>query len=376
MKKKILSGLLAAVMVISLCAPTAFAAAGMSNFKPDKIYANNFKDVAAKDWYHENVKSAYEYGFMVGIGNGTFGPNANLKIIEAVVMADRIYSVYNYGSCDIPLGDEVWYSEYVDFAVKNRIIREGDFENYDAYATRAETAYIFGNALPSREFETLNSVTELPDVARGSKYADDILNFVRSGISIGIDRYGTFGPGELVSRAQAAAFSTRLAVKSLRLTFIQYKTMSAADGLITFDVPTRFVKYTYNQYPGMEFIQDPSTNTIVSVDTSALDVPGFQIDNLFTADAIKELYIKNLTNESSGTTVTSCTSQKVAFGVIHAYKSNIVTKNSGTTFYHTAYIFISGSNVYEFSVSGDTSGAMMNTIAGSVKVGGFAAKAI
>ena len=61
-------------VVLSL---SAFAA-----FEKTNTYDNNFSDVPETSWYAENVKTAYELGFMNGKSEGKFDPNAGVTVVE------------------------------------------------------------------------------------------------------------------------------------------------------------------------------------------------------------------------------------------------------------------------------------------------------
>ena len=85
MKKKILSLLLAVIMIISIM-PMCFAeetmaleekvtTAGLGNFKKTNIYsAGMFQDFLSSDWFASNVINAYELGLVKGTTAKGFAP--------------------------------------------------------------------------------------------------------------------------------------------------------------------------------------------------------------------------------------------------------------------------------------------------------------
>ena len=85
MKKTLICLFLAVVLSIS-----AFAA-----FEKTNTYQNNFNDVPETSWYAENVKTAYELGFMNGKAEGKFDPSGNVTVAEGITMASRIHAIYN-----------------------------------------------------------------------------------------------------------------------------------------------------------------------------------------------------------------------------------------------------------------------------------------
>jgi hypothetical protein len=64
-------------------------------FEKVNTYNNNFSDVADTAWYAQNVKTAYELGFMNGKSEGKFDPSGNVTVVEALTMASRLHAIYN-----------------------------------------------------------------------------------------------------------------------------------------------------------------------------------------------------------------------------------------------------------------------------------------
>lgn len=85
MKKTIICFFLAAVLSISTFA----------SFEKTATYENNFSDVPETAWYAENVKTAYELGFMNGKSEGLFDPAGNVTVAEGITMASRVHAIYN-----------------------------------------------------------------------------------------------------------------------------------------------------------------------------------------------------------------------------------------------------------------------------------------
>ena len=85
MKKIILCLALAVILSLS-----AFAA-----FEKTNTYDNNFSDVPETSWYAENVKTAFELGFMNGKSEGMFDPVGNVTVAEGITMASRVHAIYN-----------------------------------------------------------------------------------------------------------------------------------------------------------------------------------------------------------------------------------------------------------------------------------------
>jgi hypothetical protein len=172
-------------------------------------FAGTFTDVAGNAWYYNWVKLAYESGLMYGKDDSRFDPDGSLTLAEAIAMAARARSAYSGENKAFVHGD-IWYQAYVEYAVTNGIIREGDFSDYDAAATREEIAYIFARALPGEAYGTISTTTP-PDTS-DSPYSSEILTLYAAGILSGSDNSHTFYPASNVTRAEAATIICRLLI--------------------------------------------------------------------------------------------------------------------------------------------------------------------
>lgn len=246
--KRITTAILSAALIFSLSVPAMAAntikedvgqpqeqtttqpqSGSMDNFKSSSTYTG-FQDVATSDWFYSAVKTCYELDLMKGSSATTFNPKGNVTVAQVITMAARVHKIYHEGTGDFESVGSKWYQAYIDYAISNRIIGSKSFGgNYDRTATRAEMAGIFAHALPSNEFQAINSITALPDVTgdryventlaqRGTDYYDEILTLYNAGIIAGSDKYGTFNPNSPITRAESAAIINRVAVKSERKT--------------------------------------------------------------------------------------------------------------------------------------------------------------
>ncbi|MCF0150972.1 MAG: S-layer homology domain-containing protein [Firmicutes bacterium] len=198
----------------------------LKNFKARKNYYNGvFLDVGIGKtaWYDDNVKTVYRLGLMEG-NDGYFDPNGNITLAQAIAMACRLHNIYNGGNGAFSEGP-IWFSVYVNYAKKNGIIKNTDFNAvtkgnsaYSRYATRAEMAYIFCNAMPADALPKINRVTNIPDVYTSTKYMTSIYDLYQAGVCEG-DAKHRFYPNNNITRAEAAAIISRMADTSLRSRF-------------------------------------------------------------------------------------------------------------------------------------------------------------
>ncbi|MBQ4369681.1 MAG: S-layer homology domain-containing protein, partial [Oscillospiraceae bacterium] len=183
------------VMALAFCAPALAAKDSMSNFSRSKTYSNQYSDVSSSYWAYGAIKTCYETSLMQG-SDGTFKPTNNLTVAEALVMACRVHQIYHTGSNTLTNGTP-WYQPYIDYAISNSIINEGDFSSYTANITRADMAYIFSRALPTKELGKLNNIGEIPDLNDApERDRNPIALLYFSGILTGSDVYGTFHPND------------------------------------------------------------------------------------------------------------------------------------------------------------------------------------
>ncbi len=104
----------------------------------------------------------------------------------------------------------------MQYAVKNGIIRQGDFNNLNEFATRAETAYIFSNCVPKSEFPVLNFKHNLSDVVEDTGYGAYVYFLYRAGVLTMNDKKGRFYPDNMITRTEAAAIIGRIATPADR----------------------------------------------------------------------------------------------------------------------------------------------------------------
>ena len=181
-----------------------------------KVYqAGQFSDVDEGKWYgvqnQGTVRDAYQLGLMDGMGDGTFAPEGGLRVSEALKLACALRAAYTGDQIPAAAKGKSWYAPYVHYAVSNGMMEIGEFEDYAAYATRAQMAYLFAAALPE-DCLTLSDQAALPgDVTDSHRYARQIRLLYQAGVLQGEDSSGAFHGDSGITRAQAAAIISRLA---------------------------------------------------------------------------------------------------------------------------------------------------------------------
>lgn len=217
MKRKALlsrmTSLVLALLIAVSAAPAAAAAGGgMGNFKKVRDFPG-FSDVGPGAWYANDVRKAYELDLINGKGNGKFDPTGTLTVAEAITMGARVHAIY-FGNSLTP-GGSPWYANAVNYAIQAGIIKEGEYTDYTAMATRADLANLF-YSLPATEFPRINRIGFISDISPDTDYFHFIYLLYGAGVLTGSET-GAFQPNNPVTRAEAAAIINRAVLPESRV---------------------------------------------------------------------------------------------------------------------------------------------------------------
>ncbi len=114
MKRRMLSVLLLACMIVGMLPATAFAANG------DRL---PFTDVKQADWFYDEVQYVFENGLMSGTAEAKFQPNATLTRAMLVTVLYRLEGEpAASGSPFDDVGAGQWYTKAVTWAAENGIV--------------------------------------------------------------------------------------------------------------------------------------------------------------------------------------------------------------------------------------------------------------
>lgn len=178
-----------------------------------------FTDIDENAWYGANaegsVKEAFELKIVAGLGNRIFDPMGTLTVGQAIKMAAVVHNIY-YGGNGTFIQGSPWYKVYVDYAIEKGIVTEGLFSDYNRAITRAEMARVFASVLPQEVLPSINNIDHLQDVTTSTPYSDSIFTLYSTGVLFGRSTDGTFNPNDNITRAEATALITRLAVPTMR----------------------------------------------------------------------------------------------------------------------------------------------------------------
>jgi len=183
--------------------------------------ADEFRDLDKNAWYFTDqyIQLVYALGLMEGRGNGSFAPDANLNLAEAITLTVRLRDLYDGGTGYMSRSGAVWYEPYLEYAVGAGIVKEGRFKDLEKEATRAEMAELFAAALPKECYEKINRLSLLPDVSSSAAYFGAVLSLFNAGILQGDNESRTFRPNDSIRRSEVAAIITRMVIPDRRIEF-------------------------------------------------------------------------------------------------------------------------------------------------------------
>lgn len=228
MKRRVLSLFLTILLLAGIL--TGEARAGEDAFPKLRTYGGQFTDISPDDWYYDNVRALYELGLTNGQDGGRlFVPDSDMTVAEALTVAARLRSLYEYGGSETgpaSYGGGIWYMPYVRYLQARGVTGQEFAGAYEQSISRAQMAHILASALPQELFQPINgelvescyaSGAYIKDVTAATPYCEDILKLYQWGILSGMDRTGSFHPNENIPRCQAAAMVTRLVHSELRI---------------------------------------------------------------------------------------------------------------------------------------------------------------
>ena len=154
---------------------------------------------------------------MNGRDNGTFDPNGNVTLAEAITVASRVNALYNGKTIAAAAAGQKWYDTYVAYAQTAGIIKAGQFADVTRPATRSEVAVMFANAMPAAWFTAKNMFTSIPDVASSDAAYKQILTLYNAGVVVGVDDAYNFQPATNIKRSEISAIINRVVLPESRV---------------------------------------------------------------------------------------------------------------------------------------------------------------
>lgn len=177
----------------------------------------NFKDIT-DHWGKSYICKLSALEIISGYGNGNFGPNDTLlaaQYIKMIVMALGFKP-------EIPSKQQYWIP-FVNIAVDEGLIREGEIKDYSQPITRELAAAIAFRALMKFEKYPAEdevwydyNVSKITDYQLISdKYKNDVVMAYRMGLVVGSNNL--YVPQGTLTRAQAAVIINKIIDKNIRI---------------------------------------------------------------------------------------------------------------------------------------------------------------
>ena len=194
----------------------------MSAFAANDYVNPTFTDVPKSHWAYTFVEKAVEKGWVSGMGDGTFAPNANVTYSQFCVMLVSAFFPEQLASYTGP--SSPWYAPSCAIAAQNDLLlgtrveqtptREGAVSQP---MSRYEMALVVSNALykinakiptPQEQADQMDQTPDYWDIPK--QYRNAVLLVKATGVLSGVDSAGTFGGSGDLSRAQAAVVLGKL----------------------------------------------------------------------------------------------------------------------------------------------------------------------
>ena len=154
-------------------------------------------------WAYEAIQTMAEGGLVAGYGGGKFGPNDTITVAQ---MATIIGNAKGNPAKAGP--DGYWAYGNIDYCINTlRCLPDLgaiNADNYNQAIPRELSIYMLMKGLGVKNPVSKNvSATDIPDYADISNYAQTtVLDAYQNGVIVGKDSKGTFGPKDILTRAQ------------------------------------------------------------------------------------------------------------------------------------------------------------------------------
>ena len=217
MRKKINNKVVSIVVALALVCGVV-----MSAFAANDYVNPTFTDVPKSHWAYTFVEKAVEKGWVSGMGDGTFAPNANVTYAQFCVMLVSAFFPEQLASYTGPTSP--WYVPSCAIAAQNDLLLGTRVEQTPTLEgavsqpmSRYEMALMVSNTLykinakiptPKERADQMDTTPDFWDIEY--KYQSPVLLAKATGVLSGMDSAGTFGGSGNLSRAQAAVVLGKL----------------------------------------------------------------------------------------------------------------------------------------------------------------------
>ena len=179
-----------------------------------------FSDVSSKHWAFAFIDTLKTSEIIGGYPDGTFRPQANVKINEFIAMSVKALG-YRFES-----KSSDWAKPYVDKAIELKIIEDREFDSYTANITREQMTSIVVHAIALNEVMPNSALDQYIQIETSDYhliadyYKQAVLDSYKLGVITGFDDK-TFKPKDFSTRAQASAVISKIIQSDLRKPFVK-----------------------------------------------------------------------------------------------------------------------------------------------------------
>ncbi len=180
----------------------------------------DFKDVSSTHWALPYINSLKSSMIINGYPDGTFKPQANVKINEFITMTIKALG-YTFESDTTD-----WAKPYIDKAIELGIIKQDEFPSYTANINREQMASISVGAillsenLPSTDLSKYVQEETTDFYKASDDYCYKVIYSYRLGVITGFTDH-SFKPQDYSTRAQASTVISKIINKNLRTPFVR-----------------------------------------------------------------------------------------------------------------------------------------------------------
>ena len=186
MKKRLLAGLIAALLLLSLSVPAAAASLP-------------FKDVPAGSWFYAPVSELYSRKLVSGVSTARFDPQGTVSLGQALKL---VLLAAGYGE-QKPV-DAHWASGYFALARNKGLLPSGRFNTLNSPISRAQIAELTVKALGLSRTKSKNPFSDTKDANALITYDHGIFAGEKSGSKL------LFKPSATITRAEMSAVTWRI----------------------------------------------------------------------------------------------------------------------------------------------------------------------
>ena len=185
---------------------------GSVNVTANSAPAASFTDVKPADWFYGAVGYCTSNSLFVGRGDGTFGPNANMRACELITVLYRVAG----GETDSSYG-QYWYSKQLEWAVEKGLVSASGFSP-NANITRENFIVMFYKTIQlTGKYSTTVTDEMRQALKKASDYSslspatlDELAWSVYTGLIQGTDgSVLTMNPGGSITRAEVCTMLMR-----------------------------------------------------------------------------------------------------------------------------------------------------------------------